>query len=288
MFMIQILLLLAVLPVFALCFYVYKMDKNKEPFGLLLKLFFFGLIAFIPILIVELVLDGFFPTSGVDSFLILFVNVFFGVALVEEGFKWLVTKFFGYNDKNFDEIYDIIVFSVFASLGFACIENILYVFQNGFYTAIVRALLSIPGHACFGIAMGCFFAKAKVASINNNKILYGKNMYFSILIPTLMHTLYDTLIFYSTAVNSYLILLIFYALDIVMVIICAIQVHKVSKIQTNITNNVLNGSIVGDSNNHIHINTDVVKNIGNINFCLVCGNPVSGTNFCPKCGFKLK
>ncbi len=286
--MVQLLFCLAVLPVLLLCFYVYKKDVNKEPIGLLLKLFFFGLLSFIPIFIVELSLCDFFPTSGVNSFLILFVNTFFGIALIEEGFKWLVTKFFGYNDKNFDEIYDIIIFSIFVSLGFACIENLLYVFQNGVSTAIARAILSIPGHACFGVSMGCFLAKAKVSSINNNKLFFGKDIYFSIFIPTFLHAIYDSLIFYTSNTNSYITLLLFFIFDIITVIACINQVNRISKIQTNISTNVKNGSIVGDNNNHIHMNLDKKIEKVNINYCPVCGYEVKDANFCPKCGFKIR
>ena len=285
---IYFLLFAAVLPVFGLCFYVYKMDTNKEPIGLLIKIFSFGLVSFVPILIVEMSLSGFFPTSNVSSFMLLFVNVFFGVSLVEEGFKWLVTKFFGYNDKNFDEIYDIIVFSVFASIGFACIENILYVFQSGLSTAIARAILSIPGHACFGVAMGCYLAKAKIASINNNKVLYGRNIYYSIFVPTFLHALYDSFIFYYVESHSSIYLLLFFVFDIVVVVICVLQVNRISKIQTNITNNVNNGSIVGDSNNHIYMNLPNESSNIKVKYCPVCGSHFEDANFCGKCGFKMR
>ena len=99
----MLLLTLAVLPVIGLCFYIYKLDTRKEPIQLLIRLFLFGLLCFIPISACELFLDKFFSVDTATSFINIFVSVFFEIALVEEGFKWLVTKFVGYNSKYFDE-----------------------------------------------------------------------------------------------------------------------------------------------------------------------------------------
>ena len=111
----QYLLVAAVLPIVILCLFVYKKDPHHEPGGLLAKIFAFGFFSAIPIVIVEMVLDKLFPTEDVSSFILLFINIFISVALVEEGFKWMVTLLFGYRNKEFDEVYDIIVYAVFAS-----------------------------------------------------------------------------------------------------------------------------------------------------------------------------
>ena len=60
---------------------------------------------------------------------------------------------------------NIIVYAVFSSLGFACIENILYVLSGGVGIAILRAILSVPGHMCFGVIMGYFLSQAKVNQV---------------------------------------------------------------------------------------------------------------------------
>ena len=279
------LLLLAILPVFCLCFFIYKKDNNKEPGKLLAKIFALGFFSAIPVVIGEIFLGNLFPTDGVTNFITLFINVFIAVALVEEGFKWIITKVFGYNNKEFDEVYDIVVYSVFASLGFACIENILYVLGGGLSTAILRALLSVPGHMCFAVIMGYFLSQAKINQVSGNKGLYTRNTIFSILFPAIAHTIYDALLFYSVAVNSLLAILLFFVFDIVMVVLCFITISKTSKIQANITNNVKEGNIIVDSNGYVYYKTSETRVI---NFCPICGKPVSGFNFCPGCGFKLK
>lgn len=278
------LLLLAILPVFLLCLFIYKKDINREPGSLLAKMFIFGFLSAIPVVIGEMFLGGIFPTEGETSFILLFIYVFISVALVEEGFKWLVVRIFGYNHKEFDEVYDVIVYSVFSSLGFACIENILYVLGGGISTAILRAILSVPGHMCFGVIMGYFLSQAKINQVNGNKGLHVKNMIFSILFPTLAHTIYDALLFYAVANSSILIVLIFLLFDIVMVTLCFVTVGKTSKIQKNLNDNLNTGTITYD--NGVLAYQSIEKK--EINYCPVCGHYVKEYNYCPKCGFKIK
>ena len=305
----NILIAAAVLPVALLCAFIYNKDPNKEPKGLLAKLFIFGFFSAIPVIVVELLLGKLFPTSGLSSFLSMFINVFISIALVEEGFKWIITKIIGYNNKEFDEIYDIIVYAVFVSLGFACIENILYVLSNGLGNAIMRAITSIPGHTCFAVLMGYFFSKAKLNDVNKNYGLKSRNILFSILAPTVAHTLYDALIFYAVSVEQYSYLGLFVLGDIAMVVICFIIVNKVSKMQVNINTVVSTGVIKLDDYGYImpsqNANTtpiitssspventvnesNIVDSGRQVNFCPVCGSPANGGNFCSTCGYKLK
>ena len=211
------------------------------------------------------------------------MSTFISVALVEEGFKWFITKLVGYNNKEFDEIYDIIVYAVFASLGFACIENILYVLSNGFGNAILRALISVPGHTCFAVLMGYFFSEAKIASMNQNRSIYGRNIVLSILVPTIAHTLFDSIIFYAASITSLFYVLIFFLFYICMVILCFKMVNDVSKIQQNITTKIEDGSIHNNGSGQIVFNSTVSE----IKYCPICGKGVEGCHYCPSCGFHL-
>lgn len=278
------LLLAAVLPVVFLCFYIYKKDVNKEPKGMLAKIFIFGMLICIPVIILELLVGSVIDPKEGDSVIYIFIGTFISVAFIEELFKWLVVKGFGYNSKNFDEVYDVIVYAVFASLGFACLENIGYVFENGFGVAILRALLSVPGHMCDGVLMGYYLSKAKVNSLNGNNSLAKKNMMLSLLIPSIAHTIFDACL---TASSFYLI--IFLVFHIAMVVYCFITVNKMSKIQQNININVQEGNIVGDTNGNVLYNTsNIIGEQKEVKFCPICGKNVSGFNFCPSCGFKVK
>lgn len=277
------LLVAAVLPIVLLCFFVYKKDPHREPMKLLMKIFVLGFVSAIPVIIMEILLDGIFPTENISNFILIFINVFISVALVEEGFKWIITMFFGYRSKEFDEIYDVIAYAVFSSLGFACIENILYVFSHGLVNALLRALISIPGHMCFGIMMGYFLSQAKIGSVNKHVGIFRRNIILSILLPTGAHALYDALLLYSS--YNYLSILIFFALDIAMVVICIITVSRTSKIQQNLDNHLNTGVIsTTDTGGLIYNNSDSEK----LNYCPICGTHVEGFNYCPRCGFKIK
>ena len=275
------LLLAAILPIMGLCWYVYKKDPNKEPTDLLMKLLGFGALSTIPVIIVEILASG-LRFEGAKDFLTIFIGTFLGVAVIEEGFKWIFVKTKAYNNREFDEVYDIIVYSVFVSLGFAGVENILYVFQYGFGTAILRAVLSVPGHACFAVFMGYYFSKAKVASIAHNKAVCIRNMIFSLLVPTLFHTMYDALLtwFSNTEINS--IIIYFLVFDVVMVIIGVIIVNKTSKVQQNLYTNIEEGKLV---NNQGKLELKTTKQI---TFCPLCGNNVTNSNYCSRCGLKIR
>ena len=289
--MYNILLILAILPVVLLCFFIYIKDTNKEPIGLLMKLFLLGVIMAFPVVIAEMIFDIVFIKDGVTNFILLFISVFMSVALIEEGAKFIIAKFIGYDDKEFDEIYDIIVYSVFASLGFACIENILYVFNYGLSVAIVRDLLSVPGHMCFGVLMGYFLAMAKINSINNNKGQYVKNMILALLVPALVHTMYDTLLFYAENVNNSIFFILFFVFDINMVVVCFFTVSMVSRMQVVIKTTP---NIISINKSQMQVQKSSVPevsrstNVQKIMYCPICGRYAANDIFCGRCGYKLK
>lgn len=275
-----ILLVAAIIPVIILCNHVYQKDINKEPKKLLFKIFMFGVLSCIPIVIVELLLGEIFPVEKEGmNFVTAFINVFISIALVEEGFKWIVTKKCGYDNKEFDEVYDIIVYAVFASLGFACLENILYVLGNGLGNALLRAVTSIPGHACFGISMGYYLSKAKINSYNNSS--KTKNtMLLSIVVPTLLHTAYDALLF----IASDLSIILFFVFDITMVVYCFKLVNKMARVQSYMNN--MNSNMYNNMSNNMYNNNYI--NQGSMKYCPMCGSNNNNFTYCPYCGYRIK
>ena len=193
---ISILMFLALLPVIIICLYIYSKDKNKEPVKLLIKLFLLGVCSCFVSLALTYSIESVIPgakiaTTDMEFFEVL-AYAFLVVALVEEISKWIMVYFVGYKNKEFNELYDIIVYSVFVSLGFACFENILYVVPSGnLLTGILRALVSVPGHACDAIAMGYFLSIAKIYKARGREELDKKNIIYSILIPTIVNGIYD-------------------------------------------------------------------------------------------------
>ena len=152
----------ALIPPLILLYIIYRMDKvEQEPVNLLVSLFVRGVIAMFPILILEIIGDKAIGIFSWSQMLYLFFAYFVIPGFVEEGIKYLVLIRRVWNDANFNYSFDAVVYAVFVSLGFAAVENILYVVTTGFSTAVVRAIFSIPGHAMFGVVMGAGLARAK-------------------------------------------------------------------------------------------------------------------------------
>jgi len=183
--------LLAVAPVMVIILYIYFQDKyEKEPVGLLLLSFIFGAIISILIVSVLYLFTGhFIPLIDEFSIWQQFIQAFVVVALSEEFSKYIIVKYFAQTRKAFNEPYDGIIYAVMVSMGFACTENIMYVLEGGYETAILRAFTAVPAHATFGILMGYFMGKAK---FSNNR--FKLNM-AGLLLAVLFHGAYDFFLF---------------------------------------------------------------------------------------------
>lgn len=200
---------LALIPVVILLVIIYFCDrKEKEPLGLLTGLFFAGAGSIIPVIIVEvvgqLILNFIVPKDTVINAIILATMI---VAPAEELGKFAALRLITWKNKNFDYSYDAIVYAVFVSLGFAAFENIEYVLMDGVKTAILRMFTAVPGHACYAVAMGFFYSRAKKAQLTNDKSKYTLNMALSIIVPIVAHGIYDAIIMAAQNVDNLIALL---------------------------------------------------------------------------------
>ncbi len=191
-----ILIILAILPVILICRYIYKKDSEKEPMKLLMKFFFLGIISCFLVVFISEIMETILPFMNKDTAemttIEIIIYTFIGVALVEEFCKWIMVYKLGYNHKEFDQMYDMIVYATFVSLGFACYENILYVIlNNSISIGIIRGLLSVPAHACDAVFMGYYLCMAKINLKKGEKKLEKKNKYKSIFVPAILHGIYD-------------------------------------------------------------------------------------------------
>ena len=225
-----IILILAVLPVIVLAAYIYKKDKyEKEPFRMLLLAFFLGILSIPLDLIIVGIINGAMPGSTV------FYSAFFEAGIPEEFSKWLLFMLVIWRNKNFNEFFDGIVYACFIGLGFAGIENLMYVFGNESFggalaTGVMRALLSVPGHFLFAVIMGYFLGLAKFRPKER-----GKYLLFSLLCPMLAHGIFDYLLMLSSALSENnlevlgaILFIVFIYLDIKM---WKIGVRQIAKLQ---------------------------------------------------------
>lgn len=222
-------LIISILPVYLISLYIYKKDKNKEPDSLLRKLFIYGMISCIPAAVVEIFLDNLFKIDMTDL-TSLFIYIFVSIALVEELFKWLIVYHMTYNNKEFDELYDAIVYAAFVSLGFACFENIFYVLDAGISVGLMRAVTAIPSHASDAVIMGSYLGMTKLCSMNKQHSKYYKYLFLSILMPTLAHAIYDYCIF----TQRVFFVLIFVIYVVSLYFFCIKKIKKIANLNVDL------------------------------------------------------
>ncbi len=222
-----ILLFLAAAPAVALMIYIYKKDSvEKEPVGLLAKLVFFGALSVIFAVIAELILGYIVNQIFVPGTMLhAFIDNFFAVALIEELGKFYALKWGSWKNKAFNYRFDGVVYSVCASLGFALVENIMYVADGGFGTGFSRALTAVPAHAIFGVFMGLFYGRAKHFANFGDPANSKKNLRLALWVPALIHGTYD----FCLSANNDFLLLFFFVLLVGMYIVAFRAVKKAAQ-----------------------------------------------------------
>ena len=192
-----LLLLVTILPPVLIVIIFAVSDKFKEPNKEIFLIFISGILITIPAynannFLYDLYLNySFISRSLAESFL--------SAAVVEEGLKFLVLYLVVYRMREFNEPMDAIVYGVCASLGFATLENIFYIFYSDFgiepiYLSLLRGFTTIPAHAIFGVMMGYFFMK--YAFVHKSKSLF-----LSFLIPYMLHGFYN----YFIGINYFVV-----------------------------------------------------------------------------------
>jgi RsiW-degrading membrane proteinase PrsW (M82 family) len=186
----MVLLLLALVPVLLILCWIDRQDLHPEPPSVVWITLLLGALAAAPVALVELGADGLFAALLADvRWSVLprtLFTTFFGVALPEELAKFAVLVLYARRHRAFDEPMDGLVYGAAAALGFAAVENLVYVSQGGASTALLRGLIAVPGHAFDGMLMGSLLAVGLVRPRAR-----GRYTALALLLPLLCHTLYD-------------------------------------------------------------------------------------------------
>ena len=154
------LFLLAVAPAAFWLWYFYNKDRYEpEPLSWILMVYIFGIVVTIPVAFIEGTLSIIVP----EFFIVVLV-----APIVEEAGKYLVVKKTVWESLEFDEPVDGIIYAAAAGLGFATLENVIYVFSAvetslllALQTGLLRALISVPGHVLFSAMWGYSLGKAR-------------------------------------------------------------------------------------------------------------------------------
>lgn len=236
----------ALFPAIALCIYVFRKDRvEKEPVGLLLLLLGLGALSCFPAAELEKVLldgirDLFMAYGSVKNGTLYLpkmifkvynaITYFVGVGLVEEALKFAVLLLVTRKNKNFNSLFDGLIYSVFVSLGFAALENVMYVTRYGWLNAFTRAVMSVPAHMFFAVLMGYYYslwhmydlARKQERVLKAQALILPKTKEFpvtrylvlSLLMPVLAHGWYDYCCTIGTTIGTvmlYFFLLFLYA-----------------------------------------------------------------------------
>src|SRR3989339_79224 len=144
-FVIILYIIFGILPSLAWLSYYLRKDAHPEPKGMILKIFLWGALITVPVFFVQIGLSYLLGKINLSPLLNSLIYWFLVIAFSEEFFKFLVIKFRVINSPHLDEPLDIMLYMVIAALGFAALENILYLFapigEMSFNQLIDRTLI---------------------------------------------------------------------------------------------------------------------------------------------------
>jgi protease PrsW len=170
--------------------YFYRKDRYEpEPLSWVLLIYILGAAVTVPVALIEGVMGAVLPE---------FLIVVLVAPVVEELGKYLVVRKTVYESAEFDEPVDGIIYAAAAGLGFATLENVVYVFSAletsmvlALGTGLVRAVLSVPGHVLFSAMWGYSLGKARFIPKEKRPAVIAAGLMLAIV----SHALFNLLLF---------------------------------------------------------------------------------------------
>jgi RsiW-degrading membrane proteinase PrsW (M82 family) len=202
-----IVVLAAIAPCAFWLWMIYRWDKYKpEPRWLLIRVFFYGMVIAVPVAFIE---SALYPgdIQNIPSVATAAYLSFGVVGVVEESAKFLVVRFGVYSSPHFEEPADGLVYSAAAALGFASLENIIYVLTFGWEVLLVRGLVSNIVHFLFSAAWGYPLALSKLKMVNKSWVVVG------LIVAIAAHGTFDFLLF-TTSVFTFALIPLFIAMAV--------------------------------------------------------------------------
>ncbi len=173
----------ALLPAFLLMTWLYTRDRmHPEPKRRVYRLYLLGAGIVLPAGLIERQLLQTSIDRSATGLLATLITAFFVAGMVEEFLKAAIVERAAFQRGWMTHPMDCIIYSGATALGFASVENILYVTSGGLGTALVRSVTAVPAHMMFGIIMGTAFADAK---------WLGRSRARAYFLPAVAHGTYD-------------------------------------------------------------------------------------------------
>ena len=195
-------LLASVLPALILAGYIILKDKaSPEPVKMLLAAFCLGMLSAPASMLISCPLGWIGAYSDDPSTLSgLFLKALYAAAVPEETAKFIALWIVVRRNGDFNEYFDGLVYAVCVSMGFAALENIMYLAdagENWMNVGLMRGILSVPSHYADAVLRGFFFSLAMFGSRNT-----GLNGALTLLAPILAHALFDWVCFSISASSA--------------------------------------------------------------------------------------
>ena len=165
---------------------------------------------------------------------------FAGVACVEELVKWFIVFFITNKSKDFNCLFDGIVYHVFYAFGFALAETLRYTYHDGFGMMAMRAFTVVPSHLLFAIVSGFFYtlwncyrkAAQRELSLIDSRAYSTRRIKIApllfalgIIIPVLLHTLCTLTNLYTSRDLQFA----YFCIVVLLYALCFFIVHQMSK-----------------------------------------------------------
>jgi RsiW-degrading membrane proteinase PrsW (M82 family) len=254
--------------------FIYVRDKyDREPLHRVLLVFFVSMLTVIPAAVYE----HLFVLNDGANLWELALHVFLVVALAEEIIKYVALRYLAMPHHSFNEVYDGILYGVAASLGFATSENLMYVFGSGegaWSTAILRAILSVPGHALWGAIMGYFAGRAWFTSARPAKL---RLVWTGLALAILLHGAYDFFAFGAAGLPDALAGLFVLGVPATVIVSWIIALLLVRRAQHE--------SVFKRPSPMVN---PVAAVLHSIKYCHQCGHKeLAASAFCTRCGYRF-
>jgi RsiW-degrading membrane proteinase PrsW (M82 family) len=209
---ILVIVLVALAPCIFWLWIIYKRDQYApEPISLIIRIFFYGMVIAIPVAIIEAFL---YPGSTQSNLSISTAAylAFIVAGVTEEAGKFFVVRTGIYKSPHFEEPADGLVYAAAAALGFAALENIVYLLNFGWQVILVRGIFSNLAHVLFSSLWGYPLALTKLGMLKNKHWAW-----LGLLAAMLAHGIFDFL-FFTNTIFTYLVIPFFIGMVVLYVL----------------------------------------------------------------------
>lgn len=221
-----------------LMFWMQEDSEHPEPSKRIFGSFILGMLA-VPVVLSIQILFHNQLTSGASLESIVGTSLLYGLgavllwSLIEELMKYVAAYFGGIHTKDSDEAIDVMVYMISAALGFAALENVLYLItpllEGDTTTAILTGNLRFIGATLVHVASSTIFGYFIATSFFKHEKIKKFHFWTGLLVSTCLHALFNLFIILSNEKTMTLSLVAIWIGSIILFILF----EKIKKVHLN-------------------------------------------------------